>query len=350
MKKNRSIIIIALVLVAAAVALLMQNHYSTLKKYETGFSVSDTASITKIFIADKSVNSIILNRRGKQWFINDKQLANQKIVNTLLSTLKKIKVKSPVSLASHNSVIRRMSSIGKKVEIYQNVYFIDIFGIQMFKHEKLTKVFFVGDVTKDNLGTYMLMEGAERPFIVYLPGFRGFVSTRFSPMSDDWLSHVVFSKKLADIKSLRLSFTEKDSSSFELKVKDAMGNYEITRLLDGSKVKSYDTLKVLNMLTSFADLRYESRLNNILLPQTKDSIIHSPTLFEITLVGTDDDTTFVKTFKKNRIPEAIANQYEKLMPVDHDRFYGLINHGEDFVLMQYYVFDKVLHPLDYYLN
>ncbi len=350
MKKNRSIIIITIVLVIAAVVLLMQNHYSTLKKHETDFSVSDTATITKIFIADKSVNSISLSRRGSQWLINDTKLANQKIVNTLLSTLKKIKVKSPVSLASHNSVIRRMSSIGKKVEIYQEVYRIDIFGIRLFKHEKLTKVFFVGDVTQDNLGTYMLMDGAERPFIVYLPGFRGVISTRFSPISDDWLSHVVFNKKLADIKSLRLSFTGKDSLGFELKIRDAMGNYEITRLLDGSKVKSYDTLKVLNMLTSFADLRYESRLNNILLPQTMDSIIHSPTLFEITLVGTDDDTTFVKTFQKNRLPKAIANQYEKLVPVDHDRFYGLINHDEDFVLMQFYVFDKVLYPLDYYLK
>ncbi len=350
MKKNRNIIIITIILIIIAVALFMQNHYSTLDKYETDFSVNDTASITKIFIADKNVNAVTISREGGHWILDGESLANTKIVNTLLSTLKRIKVKSPVSLASHNSVVKRLSSIGKKVEIYQEVYGIDMFGIKLFKHEKLTKVFFVGDVTKDNLGTYMLMDGAERPYIVYLPNFRGFISPRFSPMIDDWRSHVVFSDKLADIKSLKLYFADRDSMGFKLEVIDAMGNYEITRLRDGSKVESYDTLKVLNMLTSFADLRYESRLNNILPPQKIDSIVNSPSLFELTLVNKDEDTTYMKCFKKNRISEEIANQYEKLTPVDHDRFYALINGGDDFVLMQFYVFDKVLYPLDYYLK
>lgn len=350
MKKNRNIIIITIILIIVAVGLFMQNHYSTLNKYETDFSVNDTASITKIFIADKNVNSVTISREGNHWILNGESLANTKIVNTLLSTLKRIKVKSPVSLASHNSVVKRLSSIGKKVEIYQEIYRIDMFGIKLFKHEKLTKVFYVGDVTRDNLGTYMLMDGAERPYIVYLPNFRGFISPRFSPMIDDWRSHVVFHDKLADIKSLKLYFADRDSMGFRLEVVDAMGNYEITRLLDGSKVKSYDTLKVLNMLTSFADLRYESRLNNILPPQKIDSIVNSPSLFELTLVNKDGDTTYMKCFKKNRLSEAIANQYEKLTPVDHDRFYALINGGDDFVLMQFYVFDKVLYPLDYYLK
>lgn len=350
MKKNRNIIIITIILIIVAVALFMQNHYSTLNKYETDFSVEDTASITKIFIADKNVNSVTISREGDHWILNGESLANTKVVNTLLSTLKKIRVKSPVSLASYNNVIKRLSSIGKKIEIYQEVYRIDMFGMKLFKHEKLTKVFYVGDVTRDNLGTYMLMDGAENPYIVYLPNFRGFVSARFSPLIDDWRSHVVFNHKLSDIKSLKLYFPEKDSMGFSLGIIDAMGNYEITSLRDRSKVKSYDTLRVLNMLTSFADLRYESRLNNILAPQKIDSIVNSPSLFELTLVTKENDTTFVKAFKRNRISEAIANQYEKLTPVDHDRFYALINGGDDFVLMQFYVFDKVLYPLDYYLK
>jgi hypothetical protein len=40
--------------------------------------------------------------------------------------------------------------------------------------------------------------------------------------------------------------------------------------------------------------------------------------------------------------------YNKLVPDDRDRFYALINNGEDFVLMQYYTFDKILYPLSYY--
>ncbi len=348
MKKNKLIVVITVFLAAIAIFLLAQNHYSTLKENETNFSVSDTASVTKIFIADKNVNSVIIERTPKGWVLNGKVNANDKLVNTLLATLKRMKVKSPVSLASHDNVVKRLSSIGKKVEIYQEVYRIDLFGMQLFKHEKLTKVFYVGDVTRDNLGTYMLIEGAERPYIIYLPGFRGFVSSRFSPLIDDWRSHVVFSKTLNNIKNLKVYFGENDSSGFNIEVIDAMGNYKITRLLNGEMLKSFDTLKVLNLMTSFADLRYESRLNNILPPQKIDSIINSPSKYEITLLDNFGETTYVKIFERHRLPESVTKVYDKLTPVDHDRMYGLINEGDDFVLMQYYVFDKVLYPIGYY--
>lgn len=348
MKKNRSISIIAILLVIAAIVLLTQNHYSTLKENETNFSVLDTASVTKIFIADKNVNSVVIERLENGWILNHKSPANTHIVNTLLATLRRIKVKSPVSLASHDNVVRRLATIGKKVEIYQEVYRIDVFGLKLFKYEKLTKVFYVGDSTKDNLGTYMLMQDAERPYIVYLPGFRGFVSTRFSPLIDDWISHEVFRTTLSEIKSLKIYFGENDSMGFKIDVEDAMGNYHITRLLDNSALESFDTMRVLNLMTSFADLRYEARLNNLLPPQKIDSIVKSPSLYEITLVDNSSDTTYVKLFKRYQAPGEYNPVYNELVPLDHNRFYGLINGGEEFVLMQYFVFDKVLYPLDHY--
>lgn len=349
MKKNRLIVIVAVMLVTVAIILLAQNHYSTLKENETNFAVSDTASVTKIFIADKGVNSVTIERNKENgWVLNGNIDANNIIVQTLLSTMKRMTVKAPVSIASHDNVVKRLASIAKKVEIYQDVYRIDFFGLKLFKHEKLTKVFYVGDATKNNLGTFMLMEGAKRPYIIYLPGFRGFISSRFSAMPDDWRTHVVFKNSLVDIKSLKIYFGENDSLGFNIEVFDAMGNYKITRLLNGETLKTFDTLKVLNLITSFADLRYETRLNNLFTPQRIDSIINSPSKYEITLVDNDGESTFIKIFNKNRAPEEITTEYDKLVPIDHDRMYGLINGGDDFVLIQYYVFDKILYPIGYY--
>lgn len=81
-----------------------------------------------------------------------------------------------------------------------------------------------------------------------------------------------------------------------------------------------------------------------------DSIIHSTPIYELMLIDRFDDTTKVPMFKKQSIPESVAEAYDMLVPIDHDRFYALINNGQDFVLMQYYVFDRVLHPLSYYMN
>lgn len=348
MRKNKIPIIIVLILAVATVLLWTSKQYTTLAEEESDFKILDTAAVSKIFIADKNVQQVLLERTGSGWVLNNTYQANTYLVDFLLGTMRRLKVKAPVPLSGHDNVVARMAGYGIKVEIYQMVYRINLFNrIKLFRHEKRTKVFYVGDVTQDNMGTYMLMEGSPRPYIVYIQGFRGFVSSRFSPQPDDWKSHVVFNQKLQDIKSVSLQFTKSPEESFKVDVVDEMGNFELTELSTGSPV-TYDTLKMLNFLTSFRDLRYETRMNN-LLPEFKlDSILQSPSIYELTLVDRNEDTTFLKCYTKAAIPEEIANAYEILVPVDHDRFFAHINEGEDFVLLQYYVFDKVLRPLSYY--
>jgi len=349
MKKNRIVILLISLLVAIIVISLVSNRYSTLKEKETDFAVRDTASVTRIFIADKKENSVLLERNSSGWELNNQFVANTKVVDFLLSTMKRLRVKSPVPLSVRNGVISRLASNGIKVEVYQEVYRINLFNkYKFFKHEKLTKVFYVGDATQDNMGTYMLIEGADNPYIAFIPGFRGFLFSRFSPKPDDWKSHVVFNTKLADIKSVSLQFFEDPQNSFKVDVVDANGNYKVTALQSGEVLESYDTLKLLNYLTSFRDLRYETRMNSLVTPMKLDSIVNSPPIYELTLVDRLDDTTRVPMFKKHSMPESIANAYEMLVPIDHDRFYALINDGNDFVLMQYYVFDRVLYPLSHY--
>ena len=349
MKKNRILIITILVLVVAAIAILAGNRYSTLSEGESNFAIYDTASVVGIFIADKNENEIYLERVDKRWILNDKFETNTRLVDILLGTLKKIKVKSPVSLASHDNVVRRMAAIGKKVEIYQMVYRINILDkIKLFRHKKLTRVFYVGDATQNSLGTYMLMEDAERPYIVYLPSFRGYISPRFTPIPDDWKSHVIFNNKLASIKSVSVEFGREPAKSFKVETADAAGNFDLIKLETNEKVTSYDTLRILNFLTSFRDLRYESRLNNLMSPVRIDSVINSPTLYEINLVGHNGESTYVKIFEKKVSTEKESNLLLRNIPVDYDRIYGLINDGDDFVLLQFYVFDKVLYPVSYY--
>ena len=207
MKKNKIILIVIGILAIVAIAVIAGNRYSTLEDSESDFAVRDTSTITKIFIADKNVNSVLLERTESGWIVDEKYATNFRLVEVLLETLHNMKVKSPVSLASRDNVIKRLATIGKKVEIYQMVYRIDLFDkIKLFRHEKLTKVFYVGDATQNSLGTFMLMEGADQPYVVYLPSFRGFLNTRFTPKPDDWKSHVIFNNTLANIKSISLEF------------------------------------------------------------------------------------------------------------------------------------------------
>lgn len=348
--KNKKLIIILIILVPALIWFLLQNESTTLKDGESEFGIVDTASVTKVFIADKDVNSVLLERTSGGWILNNKYSTNPRLIDFLLGTMHKIKVKAPVPKVARDNVIKRMASIGIKVEVYQLAYRVNLFDkYKFFPYEKLSKVIYVGDATPDNLGTYMLIENAESPYIVHIPGFRGFLSPRFSPLPDNWKSHVVFQHSLSEIKSITLEFNNTPEESYKVDIEGSDGSYKLTQLIDNRNVSSFDTLRLLNFLTSFSDLRYESRLNNMMTHLRIDSIQQTPLLFELTLVDDDFDTTYVKAFSKRALPEEIRDeQYFKLIPDDKDRFYALINDGEDFVLMQYYVFDKVLYPLSYY--
>lgn len=351
MKKTGISVLVVVILLVTAIVIITSNTYSTLENGDAAFAVADTSTVTKVYIANKNENEVLLSRSTKGWTLDGNYNANQMMIDQMLGTLKRLKVKAPVSLAKHDNVVRRMAAVSTKVEIYQMVFRINLFNkIKFFEHEKLTKVFYVGGSTQDNLGTYMLMEGGERPYIVFLPSHRGYISTRFSPIQDDWKSHVVFNNNLSEIQSVRLTFGREPENSFRIDVVDGRGNYQLTELLTGNQMDSYDTLKLLNFLTSFRDLRYETRLNNIKSVVAIDSIVNSPSLYELTLVDQKQDTTYVKMFEKRETSMEDSGMELIFIPVDHDRFYGLINDGEDFVLMQYYSYDKVLKPLSYYIN
>ncbi len=349
MKKNRSLIILLIIIVPVAIWFLRQNNESTLNADESDFSIADTSLVTKIFIADKKDRSVLLERTDKGWVLDNKFLANAHAVELFLGTISKIEIKAPVPLAARDNIVKRMAGIAIKTEIYEKAWRIN-FGdnFKFFPYEKLAKVYYVGDVTQNNLGTYMLMEGAPEPFIAYIPGFRGFLTPYYSPKTDDWRSHRVYKNDLTEIKQVSLTFPDMPEENLRVDVA-VDGSYSLSGGVDNSAITNYDTLKILNLLTSFNDLRYESRLNNELPAIMIDSIVNSTPMFNLDLIDDNDDTIEVVGFKKNYLSEEVRDEaYWKLIPLDSDRFYGLINDGEDFVLLQYYTFDKVTYPLSHY--
>jgi hypothetical protein len=348
MKKNRlAFIIVAVLIVFAAILVWQSTANTTLSNKETNFAVRDTANITKIFIADLDTSDVLLERTSDGWTVNRDYKAQTSKVDLMLNTMMKLRVRAPVSVASHDNVVKRLAGISVKVEIYQIVPRINLFNrIKLFPREKRTRVYYVGDATKDNMGTFMLMDGARSAYIVYIVGFRGFVASRYSPMVDDWRDYTAFRSKLADIQSVTVEFNREPEQSFTI---ETVGRhrYKINRLIDNSTLPGFDTLRALNFLTSFADLRFEALLNN--MPQHRiDSIVNSPFLHRISLVDKSGELTQMTTFEKRLFHDHLVVDDFMMIPVDLDRLYGLTNNNRDFVLLQYFVFDKVLRPISFF--
>lgn len=347
MKRNRIILIVTIALLVIAAVLILTNNSSTLKKSEVNFAIEDTAAVSKIFLVDKNNNSVLLEKENPgKWMLNGEFLAHQYKINGLLETMKELKVRTPVAKKARNSIMKRLSSTSKKVEIYQIKPRLKVFGMELWPREVLSRVYYVGGPTQDNRGTFMILEGADNPYILYIPSFRGFVAAVYSTKEDDWRDHTVFKTKMNEIKSVEVDFIEKPDESF-IVLNKGLDDFKLISKSDGEE-KAFDTLRMISYLTSFSDIRFEAVLSNSIEPEYIDSVSSSTPAHIITLIDKYGDTTKVKTFRKGGFSELYDEEEGiQLVPFDLDRLYAVINNERDFVLIQYFVFDKVLRTASY---
>ncbi len=350
MKKNKIILIAISAFALLAIVLIINSRKTTLNRAEAQFAIDDTATVTKIFIANKMGQSVKLVKQPTgNWQLNDKYIATAENVRLFLSTAKNIQVQAPLAKAAYDAIIKRMATAATKVEIYQKVYFIDFWGMKYFPYEKCTRTYYVGDPTMDNAGNFMMMEGAKHIFIVNLPGFRGFVSPRYSFVESDWRDHTVFSAKLSQIKEVKYEFMDIPKESFKIV---ALGNrrFNLVRLSDNAVAPQYDTTKVIDQLMLYRSLKYEAFVTDM-EPAKKDSILRFNRFQTITLAENSGKITKVNMY---RIPELLIRDQEHMdkveMAYNRDKFYIVINDSKDMQIAQYFVFERLLQPLSYYLS
>ena len=220
LKKNWVLIFSVVILAVIAIVLLLKQSNSTINREGNVFAVEDTSSVTKIFLAKKDSGEVILNRKNSGWYVNDNYKASDDAVGILLETLKKMDIQRPVSKSEHDNVVKRLSSIGVKVEIYQTKPLFTFLNIDFFTKERNTKVFYVGDATQNNRGTYMVKDGSATPFVVYIPGFRGYLTPRFKAKPDKWRDHTILAKNINEIKSIEVHHHSQPKESFRIEKPD----------------------------------------------------------------------------------------------------------------------------------
>ena len=349
MRKNRWILIIVIVLAVVALVLVLQNRKGTLKGEMGEFAIVDTASVVKIFMADMRNNQVLLTKNSPgEWMLNDSLKARKEGLDLLLKTMSNLAVKAPVPKKSYNSVIKRLATNSIKVEIYQEKYRVDIFNwIKLFPHEKLTKVYYVGNATPNNMGTFMLIEGSDVPFVVYEPGFRGFVAARYTTAMNDWRDHQIFKKLPSAIRSLKVEFPFQPEESYLID-KHGSESLDVVSLETNQKLSSFDTKRVVSLVNGYRNIRFEAVLDAI-DPAKADSIIHTTPINIITLTDTDGNVNKVKTFRR-RNDKGDFDMEGNMVSYDVDRLYALINDGKELVLAQYFVFDPITRPLSFLVN
>ena len=255
--------------------------------------------------------------------------------------------------AARENVNKWLATGATKVQIAYDDYRIKLGNWKWLKHEKV-KTFYIGTATQDNLGNYAVMEGSNMPVIVYQPGFRGFISPYFSAMESDWKSHQIVALRISQIREVYVKDLENPLNSLHI-VRNGERNFDIFSDLNyetGNRMMLpvYDTLKLYDHLGSYRNLNFEFFVDD-LEKAKRDSILNLE-FKQIVIEDMDGNKTFISLY--HLLNEYNTEEFEynpDFMDVyNRDKFYiTLGDDREHFYLCQFFVFDRILQPLDYYI-
>ncbi len=344
--KTKNILLLALSAMAVfyAINLLTESNNST---YDNPFVVADTANVTRIFMVDKQNNSIDLKRVNGTWVLNDGEKPIKENVDILLKTLLKIEILNPVSKSAYNHKIKQLATNSVKVEVYQNTYRINLGGLKLFPYVDKTHVFYVGSPTANNQGTLMKSEDEDALFITHIPGFRGYLTERFSARHADWISHEIFAYNIMDIRKVRVEFPRKPNESYEI-INEGSKSFKLIQLANNQEVAVYDTIRVLEELAAFNIVNYEALLDNM----SEQQIDSLKNIFPVRIVSVETKLGNRKKLSMYYRPnfDKREDMNGKLFDHDMDRLYAIIEGMKHPVSVQFFVVDNISRPLSYLVH
>jgi hypothetical protein len=269
--KNKSLLIVLILLLGLAYWLITR---------DTGLSKEEltvnTEQLSKIFLADMQDNTVTLNKRDGQWYVNNQWPARADMMGNLLNTLKRIKADQPVPQAAQANVLNMLSTVGVKTELYttsNTPYY----------------TFTIGGATDDAKGNYILKQGSTQPFIFKMLGYDGDFSSMFATKTDNWKSLNILPAKPARYSSFGIVYHYTADSNWQvnanngfMQVSNAGSNYPI---INTQKPKQY-----FDMLTNIKCYGYDNGF------AFKDSIIKTEIKYATINYTLTDNTNKSITF------------------------------------------------------
>lgn len=300
---------------------------TTLAGADRAFAVEDIGQVHKIFIADRQGERTTLERRGGYWLYNGKYKASSSVMGPLLEAIARVQIKYKPPQAAVGQMVQALSTEGIKVELYDG-------------KDKLIKAYYVGGATSDERGTYMIMDGAEQPYVAYLPAWEGNLSVRFRRYGDEWRDKTLFSEEVENIRSVSVEYPKQREQSFVLE--STAGGYEVRPFYDITPEikRPYKEGSAEAFLVNFESVGSEAFRNDY---PGRDSISQLVPFSIITLVNKQGDTTQVKLHPI--VPENVISHDVKtgdyiLYSSEIERYFASRNE-EDFYLAQHLVLQKL---------
>lgn len=337
MKKKNIIlisVIAAILVVTFLIWILRKDRMEGAGPHDSSYQVEDTAAVTKIVMIDKLDNKVALMRETSGWSVDGKYPASLPLVNNLLETLKKMRIRSEVNRSAVPNILKDIAAHGVQVDVYMG--------------EQLYETYYVGRETQDHLASFMIRRGDSIPCEVHIPGFRGYLTPIFSAEAIKWRSHNIVDLDVYNIARIELEIPNAPRESFAI-VQDNKDFY--MEFLEGHRrINGFDTARVSQMLSTFKNLCFDE-FASIVPNSNADSCVRGIPRCILRITDTDGNRNEVKVYLKYINPaDAVAMPNEKLREeLDVNRLYALID-DKDTVLIQNWIFDHILQPASFFLG
>lgn len=341
MKNNKILIVVAIILIGVATIIYVktnsvkQGTIDNIEGAKSDFAIEDTASIDKIFIVDEKGKSVTLIKSEDIWMVDNQYVARPDNIRLLMKTFSRIDVRSPVPKAAFKNVVTQIATNATKVEIYQG-------------GKKPSKTYYVGGATLDHQGTYMILETegvkSSVPFVMYIPGNYGYLTTRFFTEKEQWRDAVVFKYKPEEIKSIEIQYHETPNESFVI---NNLNNKFILSEVGSNEIIPVDTAVLIEYVNRYQKIYYE--MIDVESPKEKiDSTIATSPYFTIEVKDFMGGSNKIVVYHMPNF-RTLLNTKGEPHPYDIDRMYGYLN--EDlFTYVQFATFDQLRLPKSYFLK
>lgn len=209
---------------------VVKDTYS--ENLHTMFALENTDQIDRVFLADRSGNQALLERVEElNWTYTNKVTgkkyrANPSAVYMLLETVRKIRTREPINKAAMDNAVKSLASRSTKVEIYD-------------KEKNKLRVYYVGPMTSGGTGNMLIMEGAEQPYVGYIPNFQGTIDTRFITNEKDWRDKAIFRNDINKLEFVQVEYQAPSQKPQSFKVSKSSSNQYTVDPVDPSS-PTYD--------------------------------------------------------------------------------------------------------------
>jgi len=326
--KNRNLLYIVLILGLGLVAYILNTtEYSITRTDRRDFAIADTSDVVKIILTSKAPEVAILERVSKSsWTVNEIYKARKSGIFYLLKTLQRMEIAHPVPLSMRDNVLGNLAVRGIKVQVTLN--------------NGDEKIIYVGGENRELTATFMMLQDATDPYAIHIPGFQGYLSSRFYTQEYLWRDKNVMNYDNREITVIKMQYhgVNKKQESFEIHKSD--NSYQL-KGFNSKEIYAHNSKRLDTYLASFRKLYSESFVSGNL---NTDSLLLVNPMFDLTVVNENNDETHIKVFYKRAAPGTMVDG--DITMRDPERMYALVN-NKDWMILQLNTFEKVMKELSY---